>query len=293
MVLFGGSKISEGSKTTYISKLKKLNENKVPTDVLFLKNTKGILEKIELIPNPNTRRSAIIAVVSVLKYNKKFKKEYAIYHAEMMKLNSILNKTSFKSDSTKKKQTNVKMEDILARQKELAAVLPVIKNKRKIPDDQLLELHDLVIVSLYTLLPPRRNVDYSEMVAAAPTEDKTKNYYNKGQFFFNCYKTQGTYKQQVIELPAELNEILKTWVKFKPKGSEYLLVKLPTNAKYLSTDMTKLLKSVFQNENIGVSVLRNVFLSSKYADVMANLKKDAEQMGTSIGVAESTYIKKN
>lgn len=293
MVLFGGSKISEGSKTTYISKLKKLNENKVPTDVLFLKNTKGILEKIELIPNPNTRRSAIIAVVSVLKDNKKFKKEYAIYHAEMMKLNSILNKTSFKSDSTKEKQTNVKMEDLLARQKELAAVLPVIKNKRKLSDDQLLELHDLVIVSLYTLLPPRRNVDYSEMVAAAPTEDKTKNYYNKGQFFFNCYKTQGTYKQQVIELPAELNEILKTWVKFKPKGSEYLLVKLPTNAKYLSTDMTKLLKSVFQNENIGVSVLRNVFLSSKYADVMANLKKDAEQMGTSIGVAESTYIKKN
>ena len=72
MALFGGSSISDGSKATYLSKLKNLNDNKAPTDVAFLKNTKSILEKIALISNPNTRRSSIIAVVSVLKDNKKF-----------------------------------------------------------------------------------------------------------------------------------------------------------------------------------------------------------------------------
>jgi hypothetical protein len=41
-----------------------------------------------------------------------------------------------------------------------------------------------------------------------------------------------------------------------------------------------------------VSVLRNVFLSEKYSGLMGDLKKDAEQMGTSLGVAENTYIKK-
>ena len=40
MALFGGSQISEGSKSTYMSKLKKLNGNKVPTDVQFLKKYK-------------------------------------------------------------------------------------------------------------------------------------------------------------------------------------------------------------------------------------------------------------
>jgi hypothetical protein len=292
MALFGGSSISEGSKSTYLSKLKKLNGNMVPTDVNFLKNSKRILEQIELIPNPNTRRSSIIAVVSVLKDNKKFKKEYQVYHTEMMKINAVLNKTSYKSDATKDKQTKVNMADLLSRQKDLAAIMPIIQKKKKIGDDQMQQLHDLVIVSLYTLLPPRRNIDYSEMVVAAPTDDKTKNYYHAGNFYFNNYKTKTTYKQQVVNIPEELNAILKIWIKLKQKGNEYLLVNLQTNAKYKPTDMTKLLKQVFQNEHIGVSVLRNVFLSEKYSDVMSKLKKDAEQMGTSIGVAENTYIKK-
>jgi hypothetical protein len=287
--MFGVSNISEGSKKTYMSKLKKLNGNKIPTDLLFLKDTKCILTQIEGITNPNTRRSSIIAVVSVLKDNKKFKKEYELYHVVMMKINSILNKNSFKSDSTKAKQSNVKMDDIIARQKELAEVLPLIQKKRKITDEQLGQLHDLVIASLFTLLAPRRNVDYSEMVVAPPTDDKTKNYYNKGQFFFNRYKTQATYKQQVIDVPNGLNEILKLWVKFKPKG-EHFLVKL-TGEKYKPTEMTGLLKKVFKNDSMGVSVLRNNYLSFKYSDSMADLKKDSEKMGTSVGVALNTYIK--
>jgi hypothetical protein len=289
MDLFGGSSISDGSKKTYMSKLKKLNQNKVPTDLLFLKDTKKILAQIDAIPNPNTKRGAIIAVVSALKENKKFKKEFAAYHSQMMEQNTVLNKESFKSTATRAKQANVKMDEILARQKELAEVMPLIAKKRKITDEQLQQLHDLVVTSLYSLLPPRRNIDYSEMVVAVPTDDKTKNYYNKGQFFFNCYKTQGHYKQQLIDVPDELNEIIKTWIKFKPKN-EYLLVKL-TNTKYKPTEMSNLLKKVFKNDAVGVSVLRNNFLSFKYSDSMADLKKDTAQMGTSVGVALGTYIK--
>jgi hypothetical protein len=288
--MFGGSQISDGSRKTYLSKLKKLNNNTVPTDVAFLKDTAAILEQIDKIDNPNTRRGAIIAVVSVLKENKKLKKEYDIYHAKMMTINAILNKNSFKSEKTKEKQANVAMTDILGVQKELAGVLPQIAKKRKISDAQLQQLHDLVVASIYTLLPPRRNIDYSEMVVAAPTEDKTKNYYHAGKFYFNCYKTKGAYNQQIVDVPEELNQIIKVWIKFKPK-TDHLLVKLPAGAKYAPTEMTALLKKVFKNDSMGVSVLRNVFLSDKYSDVMAGLKKDAEQMGTSVGVANSTYIK--
>ena len=157
---------------------------------------------------------------------------------------------------------------------------------------QLQQLHDLVVSSIYTLLPPRRNVDYSEMVVAAPTDNKTKNYYHAGKFYFNNYKTKNTYNQQVVDVPEELNAILKLWIKLKHKENEYLLVNRQTNGKYKPTEMTKLLKQVFNNEHIGVSVLRNVFLSEKYSGLIGDLKKDAAQMGTSIGVAENTYIKK-
>jgi len=291
--LFGGSTISEGSKKTYLSKLKKLNGDKIPTDLLFLKDTKTVLEQIEKIPNPNTRRSSLIAVVSVLKDNKKFKKEYEIYHTEMMKINAILNKTSHKSEATKEKQDKVSMTEILELQKQLQAIIPIIKGKKKITEEQLKQLHDLVIVSIYTLLPPRRNLDFSEMIIGLPTEDKTKNYYHKGQFIFNTYKTAGQeHKQQIIEVPKELQDILKIWIKLKPKDNEYLLVKLPSNEKYKATDMTALLKKVFKNDNMGVSVLRNIFLSDKYSDAMKDLKKDTEAMGTSTGTALGTYIKK-
>ncbi len=122
--MFGGSSISEGSKATYMSKSKKLNQNKIPTDLMFLKDTKAILAQIEAIPNPNTKRGALIAVVSALKGNTKFKKIYDLYHAEMMNMNTILNKDSFKSTATKAKQATVKMDDILGVQKDLAAILP-------------------------------------------------------------------------------------------------------------------------------------------------------------------------
>ena len=291
--LFGGSTISAGSKKTYTSKLKKLNGDKVPTDLLFLKDTKTVLEQIEKIPNPNTRRSSLIAVVSVLKDNKKYKKEYEMYHTEMMKINAILNKTSHKSEATKEKQDKVNMNDILAIQKELGEIIPIIKGKKKITEEQLKQLHDLVIVSLYTIQSPRRNLDYSEMTIGLPTEDKTKNYYHKGQFIFNTYKTAGQdHKQQIVEVPKELQDILKIWIKFKPKDNDYLLVKIPSNEKYKANEMTALLKKVFKNDNMGVSVLRNVFLTETFGDAVNKLKEVSEEMGTSMGTVLGTYIKK-
>jgi hypothetical protein len=128
------------------------------------------------------------------------------------------------------------------------------------------------------------------MVVAAPTDDKTKNFYHAGKFYFNCYKTKGAYNQQIVEVPAELIDILKLWIKFKPK-SDHLLVKLPAGTPYAPTEMTALLKKVFKNDSMGVSVLRNVFLSEKYSGAMADLKADTEKMGTSVLVANSTYIK--
>jgi len=42
-------------------------------------------------------------------------------------------------------------------------ILDEIKNKRIITEPQYNKLLDLVILSLYTLQPPRRNIDYMKM----------------------------------------------------------------------------------------------------------------------------------
>jgi hypothetical protein len=289
--LFGGSTITDSSKKIYLSNLKRLtDDNKPPTNLNFLKDTTKIIEKIEKIENPNTRRSYWIAVVSVLKDKKPLKKYYDVYHEKMMGINSVLNKESFKTEKTKAKQETIKMEDLLARQKELMSIVEEIQKKRKITDEQYNKLHDLVITSLYTLLPPRRNLDYSAMIVGEPTENKELNYYHNGKFYFNNYKTKGAYKQQIIDVPQELQNILKIWIKFKKGEDKHLLLNILTNTPYEAYAINRIIKKAFNNNNVGVSALRNVYLTDKYSDISKEMKKDVTSMGTSLTVASNVYI---
>jgi len=58
-----------------------------------------------------------------------------------------------------------------------------------------------------------------------------------------------------------------------------------------SQDITRLLNKIF-GKNIGSSMLRNLYLTNKYGDMVEELKKDTTDMGTSVDTALSTYIKK-
>ena len=55
--------------------------------------------------------------------------------------------------------------------------------------------------------------------------------------------------------------------------------------------ITKILNNIFQKK-ISVSMLRNIFLTSKYSNDINDLEKDTAMMGTSSNVALTNYIKK-
>ena len=57
-----------------------------------------------------------------------------------------------------------------------------------------------------------------------------------------------------------------------------------------SPHITKILNSIFDRK-IGSSMLRNMYLTNKYGDLMKELKTDVSDMGTSVGVAMNNYIK--
>jgi hypothetical protein len=278
-----------------MSALKKLNNKVAPTDLKFLKKSDIILAKINEIVNPNSRRSAFISVVTALKDKPKFKKEYDIYHAEMMCINKVLNTESYKSEKTKEKHANVELDELEKTQQNLNTVIEEIGKKRKITDEQYKRLHDLAIVSLYILIPPRRVLDYSCMIIGAPTDDKETNYYSDGKFYFNNYKTKGTYDQQVIDVPKELQDILKVWLKFKRGEDNHLLVKKSQQVKYNNTgytakDLSSYIKIAFDNPSMGISLLRGKYLTSKFGDLTKEMKNDITAMGTSMVVATGTYI---
>lgn len=295
MSIYGGT-LSEGTKKTYMSNLKKINNKVEPTDIKFLKKTDIVLEKIKEIVNPNTRRTYYISVVTALKDQPKYKKEYDLYHAEMMNINKELNTDSFKSEKTKEKHTKVDMGDLHKRQEYLNEVITEIGKKRKITDEQYIKLHDLVIVSLYMLIAPRRVLDYSCMVVEKTTDNKELNYYNDGKFYFNNYKTKGAFNQQIIEVPKNLQDILKIWLKFKRGEDKHLLITVSSqppkaNKPYSPADLSKYIKVAFDNPSMGISVLRGEYLKDKYGTLTNELQKDAVAMATSIGTINGTYIK--
>jgi len=57
-----------------------------------------------------------------------------------------------------------------------------------------------------------------------------------------------------------------------------------------SNDVTKNLNKTF-GKNVSSSMLRNIFLSDKYTDIVNELGEDTAAMGTSVNVAMSNYIK--
>jgi hypothetical protein len=59
-----------------------------------------------------------------------------------------------------------------------------------------------------------------------------------------------------------------------------------------STQMTRILNKIF-GKKIGCSMLRAIYLTGKYGDVVKDLKEDTESMGTSSNTAMTNYIKQD
>lgn len=281
--------ISASSKKLYTHNLKKLNQDQEIKNLNFLKNKENILEQLES-KKPNTKRTYLISIVSAVKNseNKQIKKLYDYYYPILEQLNKDLIDNTKKTD--KEVDNWISEEELKEVIENCDAIIEEIKTKRKIDDKQYDKLLDCLILSLYTKIAPRRSLDYIEMVVSKPEENQTTNYYYQGKFYFNRFKTQKTYQQQIIDVPPSLDQILKLYLKFKKGESNKLLVNVKGVGLKTSTDMTNRLNKIFGSK-VSSSMLRKQFLTNKYGSIINDLEKDTENMGTSVSTAMSNYIK--
>jgi integrase len=294
--------ISASSRKLYTFNLTKLNNGKPIKDLKFLSNA-DMVEKINTL-KPNTRRTYLISVVSALKNRPeaKFKKLYAKFYELLVNLNKELKDNTEKTE--KVKENWMEQDGVKEKQEELKEILNQIHDKKKITETEYKHLLDLVVLSLYTLQQPRRNKDYTEMMVVKKLpEETTKNYLDLGDWnwVFNNYKTQKKYKQQIISVPEDLKSILQVYLKFHPQAKE-IKKKNPQDIHFLvhqdgspistSTEMTRMLNKIF-GKKIGCSMLRAIFLTDKYGKASEELKADTEAMGTSVGTANTNYIKQD
>ena len=288
--------ISENSEKLYTRNLEKINDNKPVTELKYLKNIKEVLSKIQKY-KPTTQRSFIIAICTVLKNNDD--KLYNQYYEILSKMNNDLKVNVDKSDKQNKNWIESdKIDGIYENLRK--AVTNKSKTGAKESYDSLLHY---MILSLYVLIPPRRNLDYVLLAISSDMSDKKFNYldFTKKQFIFNNYKTQGTYESVIIDIPDDLFKVIKSYMlkhphKAKLNNKKYhihFLVNFYGEEIDKSTQMTKLLSRIFGGLKIGSSMLRNMYLTNKYSGMMKELKSDVKDMSTSVDVALNNYIKKD
>jgi hypothetical protein len=294
--------LTDSSKKLYTGNLTKLNNKNEIKDLKFLLNSDDIDKKLAEIKTDNTRRTYLIAIVSCLKgrENKKEKDAYKRYYEQMMCLNKDLKNNTVKTD--KQVDNWISQDDVeTIFNNNYKTVLNEIEKCKKIDESDYNKLLDLVILGLYVTAPPRRILDYLKMlVIKSPHTDSQFNYLDteNNRYIFNNYKTAGTYKQVVENIPDDYTKILKLFFKFHPLSKQMkkkdsavpFLVKYDGTPLNQSNQITRILNRIF-GKKISVSMLRNIYLSSKYGDMMNEMKNDAKMMATSVSTATNNYIK--
>ena len=279
-------KVADTTASAYIKALVILNDKTPFKNLTFLKKTdviQGLIQKYA----ESTQKTIYATITSVLSLEKEktsWKKPYKFYYDEMMTLSNEA-KAAPTEVKTEKQNTNWLTWDDVKKARDGLEGLP------------------LLILSLYTMIAPRRNKDYLEMsVFNALKKDKVdelpkdKNYLIVSgkiprQFIFNVYKTAKTYGTQHIYITGELQEIVSKYlatrkVNKKDKLTPFLV---DSEGKAITADnaITRILNKIF-GKKVGSSMLRHIYLSDKYN--IADMKNDADAMGHSLS-QQRDYLK--
>jgi integrase len=285
--------ITESSAVSYIKTLFILN-NKVPFKSLaFLKKTGDIDSKLKEYAD-NTKKTILGAVVGVmtLKNQKGYSKALAHYREQLgVKAKELRELENTNTKSEKQEKNWESLEDINKKKADAwSALVTKVGNKLRLTPAVYEDLLNYLIVSLYTDTSPRRNQDYMNMVVVKKYGDSMpadKNYLDlaNNRFVFNVYKTSRKYGQHKVAIPDELNTVLKKYLKYHPGKSQFAKVPQPFLVHHDDKPLTainaitRILNKWF-GKNIGSSMLRHIWLSSKYD--ISEMKKDALDMGHSV-----------
>ena len=284
----------------YNANFVRLNDGNPVLRFDFLKDVPAILEKLSKY-KANTQRGYIIAITSLMgdlkeTNPKKYKKTYEEYYKILTEYNTTLKDQTAKSANENTNWiTPEKKQEVI---NECEKIIEVIGNKRKITEDQYEKLFECLVLSLYTKIPPRRNMDYQDMLITRKntTQDATNNFFDVAnkRFIFNKYKTAGSYKTQTTDIPEDLMKIIMLYLKHRPRVEEdtnQFLVNFKGEPFIQTNSMTRILNKIFDGK-VGASMLRKLYLTTKYATTMKEMKEDAEDMGTSTNTIQNNYIKK-
>lgn len=273
--------LSASTCKTYLSLLtsvqKKLSDGDL-TVSFYKTNVAEILEHIDGLEKPQTRKT-LLSALFVLTGDEDYKEK-------MLENVKVVNDHYKQQKTDPDRLKNVKSFD------EIKVLHNQFKNAYK-NNPTNSNLMDLLISSVCSGavegLPPRRVLDYAVMKLKGYNRE-TDNYFEKGKFYFNQFKTKGHKGKQEMEVPKEVITLIN---KRKKTATNDFLLDNESNEPYTQSSLSKKIKKLFQGNS--QDVLRSIYLSNLYKDLPAVsfLQDTADKMGHSISSALGYYVKKD
>ncbi len=309
--------LTDSSINLYIKNLRRLNNDEKLKNLNFLKKVDDILSKLENYKE-TTKRIYLISIVSALRTDEKMKKLYQKYRELMENKNKEIREQSDKNEMTETQKENwITWEEV---KNKIQTLQNSVSNYKRNPalfyENQWNQLLKLVVLSLYYFVPPRRN-DYLHMNVIYDSRlanDDNKNYLildivdpkNTPKFVFNKFKTAKKEGKVEQEIPDELLDIINNYLHYHPILKRMKInkktartINVPFLVEYDGTPVgknlngiTRILNKIFHPKKVSSSMLRHIYLSSKYGDVLNEMKNDSKNMSHSIGT-QKEYIKNN
>ena len=270
------------SVKTYVSLLKNIMKNMNYENIDDLDRNPGkviefLKEKYDNLNGIKTRLSSLFVITN----NK-------AYHSDMM-----TNIEKYNTETNKQKKNEKQKENWMTAQEiehiydNMETSIKPLWKKKDLSTKELMKIQDFVILSLFTLIPPRRSLDYVEFKINNIDTNKD-NYIKSNSLVFNTYKTSTQKGQQTIKIPKELKSLLTKYIKLISDKSDYLIFN--NKIQQLSIpNFTLRLNKIF-GKKVSVNMLRHIYLSEKHADNLKDMKDDFAKMGSSLNQS-NTYIK--
>ena len=302
--------LKTNSVKQYVANLNKLQKIFETDNYNFLKNPEEVMEKIEDLNYLSQRNilNAVVVLLSALNHDGKqddLLEEYGKLRDERNSMYIEQNKSS--EISSKQAPNFTTTEEIFKMINQMADDLKPIKKKNKdqITKKEMALLQAYVLFNIYARMPFRNDLgNGAEAINQAAykklsEEDKKDNNFlvvpSKGNLYWvmNKYKTSKKYEQ--LNLPIEdpaLRKILRYYLKINGMG---VLFKTSTGKPVSKGELSKILikySKQYLNKSISSTLLRKIYLSSKYSNVKDEMEKDAKMMGNSVATQQAVYVKK-
>lgn len=292
--------LQQSTVDSYILHLSSLHDKEPFNDLDWLTNIDHIKDIIKG-KSCGSAKTYLAVVLTTLGTNPlKFKALHKKYTTLFNEKKKLCDATDTSKKTAKQEKSWISWDKVLERQADLKDKIKNIPSVSVISDMNYKKLLNYMVLSLYTLLPPGRNIDYTLMDVLkngyTATMPKDVNYLDvkNHKMIFNIFKTVKDEGQQIVSYAdrPELIQAIETYLSHHPlntgKESQFpFLVRHNGTPIRLSSQMTMLMNAIFK-KNIGPGMLRHIYLSDKYN--IGDMEKDAKLMRHSLG-QQKEYMK--